>query len=245
MGYLSDTLLIQFALRPQDKLTLDEGDATKVTSKYALSPTTFKNRINFVEKNVADYFAENKLTQPDFKPLANGGESMVFDCGNGYIMKMRTGATYRNPKWKRSLQASNIGYSEELNVTYGIYQQAERPEKITLWDRTVMCAKAAVSGYRLSDANPFNFGLVEHTKKAGKKVLKVIDDGAVEPVESIRDIYYLMRDTLRPIYQEMPFVHKTWRAFKNGVKSVTGLKGHDPATDNLPPLGLEKLRNDK
>ena len=238
-GYQSDTLLMQMALHPGDSLVYDE-DQRQLTAQYPLSVATLKKRIDFVEKGTADFFKENDIAEPDIQPLSNGGESLVFNCNNGYVLKMRAGETYENKRWRNTLKAEKIGYSEELNMTYGIYPIAE-PIKATPLQRMGMCAKAVFSGYIVTDPNAYNFGFVHNPKEIDKKTLMVIDEGAVKPIQTLHDIYALAKGLAKPLYDAIPVVHEPYRMFKKTIKDMLGWQADKKA--HLPPLGVNAKKN--
>lgn len=198
--------------------------ATSVEIKYLgydcfkASHSLLKDRVDFVSYQADKYFEINAIKAPSYEPLANGGESLVLDCNNGYVLKIQTGKGYHAPKSDLILEPECKNYSEELNTSFAIYKKVNS-YKSNIFDVTKMAFKLAREGIFMTDVNFYNFGYKE---KMEKPIL--IDGGAAREFKSPLDLFSLgINIFIKPIYREMTFIHKPWRDLKKTMYEDFGI----------------------
>lgn len=178
-------------------------------NRFKVSHTLLKKRANFIASGVSDYFASSGIDVASYEPLANGGESLVLDCSNGYVVKIQTGKGYQAPKSDLILEAKHKSYSKELNTSFAIFEKVSAYTSNRL-EVSKMAIKLACEGIFMTDVNIYNFGYREDKNKP-----ILIDAGAARELKYPSDLFALGINVLvKPVYQNMPFIHKPWRAFK-------------------------------
>jgi hypothetical protein len=210
-GRGADVLLKRFA---------NEAPTNDDAEQAPLSHNLLRARLDFVEEGARECFYKHDIEPMTPKLLDNGGESLVFDCSNGYVLKIRKGESV--PYFKNCphlLQPLDAEYSQYFDVTFSIFPKIETAE-LTNAEIYAMQVKTYLSGYRIADPTPCNFGKV---RQGNKNKTVIIDEGAVKPIMHPIDIYRAARDILKPVYNALPILHPLWQTCRDTAKEILGL----------------------
>lgn len=172
------------------------GLMTHDAKKKSLSHTLFKERMSYVQNDANNYFYKNTLTRMNPVALDNGGESLVVDCQNAHVLKLRRGRPYSRFKTSLVLQPCHEEYNQELDINYSIFTMAE-DTRIGLWDTVKASLKAASQGFIIHDPQKMNFGYTEDG-------VVLIDYGAIHQGKGIAynfayTAFSLTKKTLSPL----------------------------------------------
>lgn len=203
-----------------------------------MSHNLFKKRMEFVEQGTNSFFQSIDCDNVDVKPLDNGAESLVFDCNDDYVLKIRRGKPYIRRNFSKLLQPVQSEYSQELDINYEILPKVQK--KGARIDQIMgLIVKSAMSGFIINDPAQFNFGWVKD-KQNQKDEMVIIDRGAVYKGQNyVHDMAYagysLIKAVAVPLYINMPFLHEPWRNFKANIKSMTSYnRGSEFEPTNTP-----------
>jgi hypothetical protein len=174
-----------------------------------------QTRADYIASCVNDHFGTPHTI---FTPLDNGKESLVIDCNNGHILKLRSGAQFRQSfvpsdiLLAPSLQACH----SKLKISFEVFPKAEM-HPFSKTDTQKMVLKCLRRGYFFYDSVPQNMGMI---KKDGQDHPIIIDSGAVfnltHPIPYIR----VFKKMASPLYKSMPFIHPLWHTLKNTTKEI-------------------------
>lgn len=203
-----------------------------------ISHNILKARTSFVEDGANQYFEDIAAEPMNPVPLNNGFENLVFDCNNGYVLKMKTGDALHHTKSELVLSPVESDYSQSLDVYYEIAPKAKR-KQVKPMAIMGMILKCAAEGVAITDPNPHNFGLREN---GDKDILMVIDGGAAKRIENTHDVLVIAKSLavtpLSGIYNSVPFLHPLWRGFKSSVKEMLGISHKAPQSPYDRPVAF-------
>lgn len=199
--------------------------------------TLFDERMRFCEENANSFFAENAIAPMQPTPLDNGGESLVFDCNNGYVLKLKTNSPYRYFDSPVVLKQEDMGYSQTLHVGYEISKKIETRHISTLENYKVL-VQAAFCGLVIPDSSPVNYGVYENDNH--KKKIVVIDSGAVDNLWQLNAVKQFPRSFLIPAYLAMPSIHSYWQLFKDTARKIVGAGKKPTTAEKIPFTAVSK-----
>lgn len=213
-GAVANTLL--------HRLAQIDGDSSTNLCCQTLSHNILKQRMAFVAQETDAFFAEKNITEVNPVPFDNGAESLVLDCDNDYVLKIRRGSTYQPVESDYMLQPVQSGYSQELDINYDIFPKIEQD---TVKTKQVLdfIINAAKDGYIVRNPNKYNFGFIKDQTGQDNKMI-MLDYGALQKGNNgllgnaLFAGYACVKALGMPLYQKMPFIHPLWRGFKSNVK---------------------------
>lgn len=202
--------------------------------KKSLSHNILKEKAAFVEFGADQFFKSRGLPLMQPVPMDNGFESLVFDCNNDHVLKVRSGEPYAVHYPEVALAPLQTGYSQKLNVTYDIFPKAQKSDA-GYRETYHLMLKGLMNGCIIYDSAPCNFGRVPSKEDKNKQSLVVIDSGALKNIEGIKDVFYLALAMTKPIYSRIPALHALVKEFKKVGQSLSGKTPQ-------PPLMADPLR---
>jgi hypothetical protein len=158
----------------------------------------------FVERAGTALFEELRRPAMRPEPLDSGAECLVFDCRNGYILKIRPGPASPLKPYPHLLQPASAVHSSALDLTVEFYPKATKyyPGRWYLYGLVVDCWRR---GYSLSDVSRENFGLVTPPDGGAARPV-IIDYGVVRPVRFPRDFTRMRRDFIYVLHELHPWL---------------------------------------
>jgi len=190
-----------------------------------LSHTLLKNRLTFVQQKADDFFAANALPVMQAQAFDNGKESLVFDCNNGYVLKIKTGKPFQEVKLSTALQPVETGYSQEFDISYDIFQKAKLKD-VSFAKIFAFSIKTLFAGGLIHDPAKVNFGFIYDEHKKNEKMV-LIDYGAARHVknlfsDSIIAMGYVAKKIL---FYNIPVARGHYYEIKNNVRAMFNGKG--------------------
>ncbi len=183
-----------------------------------LNYSVVSDKMKFVEEGAEPFFKAIEKPFTKAEAYDNGGESLVFDCFNDYVLKVSPNqARYVHCDNENILKPVREDYSTQLKIGYGIFPKVEvaRP---TVLARMKLMGKMLCQGLMITDPSSSNFGYIQKPDKKDKSLV-VIDSGAIEPV-GLSSLYYAAKLMVKPLYQTVVPIEaqQTFRNLKRTVK---------------------------
>ncbi len=222
--------------------------ATSGDTKTDFSHDLLAERMSFVESGAQAFLSRQSYEPMQLQALNHGYESLVFDCQNNFVLKIKPGMPYKNYKAKGILHAPHTDYSQKLNVSYGLWPKVAAAKPC---DNDIKRTKYLLlrQGFYLRDHSPYNFGMIKDSK--GHEDMVIIDDGAVLSFFGAEAWWIIAGDKIKPplgkLYQTMPILHRPWKIFKDASKEILGLNHRLPDSpgkfeiDKIPSRALTTI----
>jgi hypothetical protein len=167
----------------------------------------------------------------DFVPMDSGTESLVMDCNNQHILKLRPGIQHRDSVIPPDILLPPVlqDYNKRLNVSFEVFPKA-KIDGITPQHIKDMKTKCWRAGYYFIDDAPQNMGFIS---RDNKEEPIIIDSGAVFSFAHPALYYQIAKRIGGPIYRQMPFIHPHWRKLKITLNDMLhGSTQHNASNKN-------------
>lgn len=199
-----------------------------------------KQRTAYVAEQIGNYFGQ---TQLHFSPLDNGHESLVLDCHNDHILKMRWGIQHRQSNIPPNILLQPVvqHYHPDMHISFELFPKAKTGLATSSHIRALK-QKCLRQGYYFFDAIPQNVGFIKHAHQSNphqKDQAVIIDSGAVYSLKHPALYYRLAQRMAAPLYAHMPLLHPLWRIFKQTAKNMIHRHMREKA-----PLQQPSIRNE-
>lgn len=196
------------------------------SGRKPLSHTLFRERMDFVQERAQSYFLNSGIRPMSPYAMDNGWESLVLDCRNDHVLKLRRGRPYQRMGTALVLQPCHEEYNQELDINYSVFPIAE-DKRVTIRDIVRTSFKAAYEGFIIHNPASLNFGFVRKRNTADPEIA-LIDYGAIQEGKGTAynyacAAYFLAKQALVPLYKHMPFIHPYWRSFRINAQTMLGM----------------------